>query len=312
MTIESIWTEYNRGVAPSALAPRTGAAETLFYAAVIAHRAGDWAGAAELAERATGLAPDHAVYSETARYLRRGETADVYSSPAAFTAFAVGGGNVELYRSTHAALRASYAQQRPARLLDLGTGEGHGLLPALTAEVGHVTAVEPAEERLAIVTAALTQREIPHHGLALTVQQFMERTDRGAWDLVQETFALLAVPRSDRARLFRWLRPRVARVAFVEFDVPDLGAGFEPSRFRDLVSRYEQGIREYDSDRDLVAQGFLVPVLLSALGSADHSTHHEQPIARWVEDLTAAGFTCAEPKLLCNYWWAPAYLLAAS
>jgi hypothetical protein len=131
-------------------------------------------------------------------------------------------------------------------------------------------------------------------------------------DLAQETFALMTLNRQDRAALFTWLRPRTERLVVVQFDVPDLGAGLEPRWFCYLVERYDHGIRQYDADRELVTQGFMVPVLLGVLGDDTHQQHHEQPIGWWADDLTTAGFAPAEPRRLYDYWWAPAYLLTAT
>jgi SAM-dependent methyltransferase len=176
------------------------------------------------------------------------------------------------------------------RLLDIGCGEGHALLPALTAEmktVAEVDAVEPSRQRLAVVTAELGRRGIKYRAHPCTVQEFTTRAGAGRWDLVQETFALLTLSSADRMDLFTWLRPRTARLALIEFDVPELGHGLEPARFRYLIEAYERGLREYDSDRELVAQGILVPVLLGTLSETDQA-HSEQPIERWVLDLKAA------------------------
>jgi hypothetical protein len=272
--------------------------------------------AAALADRASRLEPDRIVYAETARYLTRlgtGTAIDVYATPEAFTAFASGGGNVGLYRATHHALRDEYAAHHPYRLLDIGTGEGHGLLPALTSDVGHVDFVEPSVPRGELVAAELSHRGVSHRAYPMTAQALAELADVGPWDLTQETFAMLVLGRHDRLRVFDWLRPRTKRLAIVEFDVPDPGAaGLTAAWFRYVVERYERGLREYDRDRDLVAQGFLIPVLLGVLGDASHQQHHEQPIARWVEDLTAAGFQPDPPKHLYDYWWGPAYLITAA
>jgi hypothetical protein len=311
MSIERIWAAYQHGAAVETLRALATKPEERFYLAMVANCSGDASAAAALAQQAAEQEPQHAVYVETARYLRTGERSDVYGGPAAFTAFASGGGNVGLYRAVHTVLRVEFAAHQPDRLLDIGTGEGHGLLRALTPDVGHVEVIEPSEQRLAVVTADLTRRGIPHRAHAITAQQFMAG-EHGPWDLVQETFALLALSRQDRIALFTWLRSRAKRLALVEFDVPDLGAGLEPRWFRYLVQRYDAGIREYDADRELVAQGFLVPVLLGVLGDSDHQQHHEQPIGRWVDDLAAAGFAPAIPRRLYDYWWAPAYLLTAS
>lgn len=298
MSLDDIWNAHREG---KPLSPVT--AEEHFYVAVLT-------GSADEAALAASLAPDQVLYAETARYLRAGTAEqDVYRTPEAFTAFATGGGNVGLYRAAHEALRSAYAGQSALRLLDIGTGEGHGLLPALSgADVAFVDVVEPSSQRLAIVTAELARRSIEHQAHVGTVQDFMAGSDFGPpWDLVQETFALLAVPREERIALFKWLRERTKQVAFIEFDVPDLGDG--PEWFRHLSAVYERGIREYDDNRDLVVQGFLVPVFLDALRG---QLHTEQPIARWVEDLTAAGFQVEEPRKVFDYWWAPAYVLRAS
>lgn len=312
MSIDRIWAAYREGAAPQTLLPLATEPTEVFYLAMVAHHAGEPSTALALAQQAAERDPGHAVYVETARYLRDGGGTDVYARPEAFTAFASGGGNVGLYRAVHRALRSEYAEHRPARLLDVGTGEGHGLLPALTADVGHVDMVDPAEERLAIVTTDLTRRGIAHHAHPVTVQRFMADGHTGPWDLVQETFALLTVSRQDRLAFFTWLRSRAKRLALVEFDVPDLGAGLDPRWFRHLIQRYDVGIREYDRDREPVAQGFLVPVLLGVLGDDKHQQHHEQPINLWVDDLTEAGFRPATPRRLHDYWWAPAYLLTAT
>ncbi|MFI1970620.1 class I SAM-dependent methyltransferase [Streptomyces cinnamoneus] len=312
MTLEQLWEKIQCGERAEALAPLAAGAEEWFYLAMAACRTGDAGAAAAFAGRAAALDPGHAVYGEAARRLRAGrrEDEDVYAEPEAFSAFVRGGGNVGLYRAVHEALREQYSAHRPAHLLDIGCGEGHALLPALTADVGHVELIEPSARRLDLVTAELTRRGVPHRGHAATAQSVV--AGAGPWDLVQETFSLLALEREERRDLLRRLRPRAKRLALVEFDAPDLGEGLAPDRFRYLVSRYDRGIREYGPERELVAQGFLMPVLLGLLGSEEHQRHHEQPVARWVEDLEHAGFTPGEPRRLYDYWWAPAYLLTAS
>ncbi|MGA4845753.1 class I SAM-dependent methyltransferase [Streptomyces sp. G5(2025)] len=313
MSLEHMHQALVEGAKADELASSATSAEEFFYAAMVAHRCGDVLSAAELSARAAALEPRHGVYQEVERHLRSGKpAADVYAEPEAFTAFAQGGGNVGLYQATHQALRSQYAAHRPGRLLDIGSGEGHGLLPSLTADVGHVDSIEPSAQRLGLVTAELSRRGVPHRGHPVTVQEFTATCSTEHWDLVQETFALLAVDRQERRELLRWLRPRTDRLAFAEFDVPALGEGLAPQWFRYLTSRYDRGIREYDgADRSVVAQGFLIPVLLGMLGSQEHQRHHEQPISRWVEDLRDAGFAPLPPQYLFDYWWAPAFLLVA-
>ncbi len=315
MSLDAIVAASADGTRGTDLTSLARTAEEHFYLAMLASRDRDLVAAAALADRASRLDPDRVVYAESARYLTRLETGtatDVYATPEAFTAFVSGGGNVGLYRATHRALRDEYAAHHPYRLLDIGTGEGHGLLPALTSEVGHVDVVEPSVPRGEIVAAELSRRGVSHRAYPMTAQELTRLADVGPWDLAQETFAMLALARQDRLRLFGWLRPRTKRLAIVEFDVPEPGTGLPAAWFRYVLERYERGLREYDRDRDLVAQGFLIPVLLGVLGDASHQQHHEQPIARWLEDLTTVGFQPDPPKHLYDYWWGPAYLVTAA
>lgn len=312
MSLERLWSAHRGGDTPDELRRSARTGHERFYLAALAYSVGDRAAAADLAGQASRDDPDRVVYAETARYLASGgaDAVDVYASPEPFTAFATGGGNVGLYLAAHEALRGVYDGHTAIRLLDIGCGEGHALLPALTRAVAEVDAVEPSRERLALVAAELTRRGVRHRAHACTVQEFT-RIDEGArWDLTQETFALLTLPRAERIELFTWLRPRTTRLALIEFDVPELGRGVEPRRFRYLVDAYEHGLREYDDDRDLVAQGFLVPVLLDTLAETGQA-HAEQPIGDWVRELTAAGFRPAAPRHVHDYWWAPAYLITA-
>jgi hypothetical protein len=150
------------------------------------------------------------------------------------------GDNVGLYRAVHQALRAQYAKHRPSQLLDIATGQGHGLLGALTDNVGHIDVVEPSAQRLAVVTTDLTRRGVPHRAHTMTAQQFTAGAQAGPWDLVQETFPLMTLSRQDRAALFGWLRPWATRLVLAQFDVPDLGAGLKPRWFCYLVKRYDR------------------------------------------------------------------------
>jgi len=64
-------------------------------------------------------------------------------------------------------------------------------------------------------------------------------------------------------------------------------------------------------ERDLVAQGFLMPVMFGYFDPTAARTNYEQPLQAWVVQLQAAGFCQVSPRLLCPCWWAPAYLLDA-
>src|ERR1700748_3613072 len=67
------------------------------------------------------------------RSLTERQDANAYDAPRAFEAFIRGGGNVALYSATRDMLARVYDRYRPARLIDLGAGDGMALLPALAA-----------------------------------------------------------------------------------------------------------------------------------------------------------------------------------
>lgn len=233
----------------------------------------------------------------------------VYDRPAAFEAFINGGGNTALYEAVVTALREVYARTRPTTLLDVGCGDGRALRPALDGPhaPAAVTVVEPsaalldaAVRGLPGVTAHLTRVEPFAAGLP----------DDVAFDVVQSTFALHALPHEARDAVLADLAPHAGVLAVVEFDVPDVPhAGPEHRRF--LAETYERGLAEYDADRRLVAQGFLMPVLTGQLVPGAVRATWEQPAARWVEQVRRAGFTDVEVRPLHDYWSSPAFLLTA-
>jgi ubiquinone/menaquinone biosynthesis C-methylase UbiE len=293
----------------------TGADPALaaFSDAMHAFAAQDLPAAARAAARAARLAPAGLVYREAAAYLARvvrDGVPDVYVAPDAFTAFIRGGGNLRLYERTSAALAAVYRAHPGAALLDIGAGDGLALLPALTPDIASVTALEPSAAMLAVTTAALAARGVPCEPLCTTVQQLALAADR-RWDLAQATFSLHNVPPAERPALWSALRRAAPRLLVAEFDVPRFAAPLALDHLRHVVTRYELGLAEYAGDGGLVAQGFLMPILCGYFDpTAAHSTY-EQPIADWLAELTAAGFT-ATARPLDDYWWAPAQLIDAS
>ncbi|MCP2163411.1 class I SAM-dependent methyltransferase [Goodfellowiella coeruleoviolacea] len=250
------------------------------------------------------------------QYLATDAASAVYDQPAAFEAFINGGGNIGLYRAVSAALAGIYDRTRPASLLDIGCGDGRALLPSLAA--GHrpsaLTLVEPAAPLLAAAVRGLAERGLDR-GLDLDarntrVEPFAAALDT-AFDLAQSTFALHTLPHEVRDTVLAALAPRVGALAVVEFDVPDLPhAGPEHRAF--LARTYERGLAEYDTDRDLVAQGFLMPVLTGQLVPGATRVTWEQPAARWAEQVERAGFTDVRTTPLCDYWSSPAFLLTAT
>lgn len=238
----------------------------------------------------------------------------VYDQPAAFAAFIRGGGNVGLYSATSAALADLYDRYRPESLLDIGCGDGAALLPALALAahpVRRIEVVEPSAALLAQATVAL--QRLPDVEVATSarpVQQFVAENPGFHVDLAQSTFALHALPTDERTEVLRSLRDRVTRIALVEFDVPDL-APRSAAYLEFLARTYERGLAEYTDDRDLVAQGFLMPVLVGQLAPGAVRSTWEQPASAWRAQVAAAGFFDVVVRPVFDYWSSPAFLLTA-
>ena len=247
-----------------------------------------------------------------ADYLAADPTADsVYDRPAAFAAFIRGGGNVGLYEATSAALAAEYAATGAESLLDIGCGDGTALLPALARRpVARVDVVEPSAALLAVTAAALAVLPgVVASTAPATVQEFLRDLEPGRrWDLVESTFALHAVETAERTAVLQQVAARTGRVAVVVFDVPDLPPR-SPAYLAFLADTYERGLAEYDDDRDLVAQGFLMPVLVGQLDTGASRATWEQPATAWREQFLGAGFTDVTIRPVHAYWSSPAFLL---
>jgi ubiquinone/menaquinone biosynthesis C-methylase UbiE len=270
--------------------------------ALAAYRAGDRDQAAELARRAGSPLAD-----ELRIHLAGDRAAPVYDQPEAFTAFIRGGGNVELYRRLSEELAARYDAAKPESLLDLGCGDGLAVVPAL-ARAGHtpsrIDLVEPSSALLDVVRERLPEAQC----WPATAQEFLARDDLG-WDFTQSTFALQSIEPGRRAEVLRTLQPRTGTLVIAEFDVPEHVEG-SPEHLRSLVARYERGVAEYGADASLVAQGFLLPVLLGIV-SGQERTNWEHPAAAWADQLRTAGFTEVGVEPLAGYWWSPAVLITA-
>ncbi|MBM7846751.1 class I SAM-dependent methyltransferase [Herpetosiphon giganteus] len=285
-----------------------------FYAALLAFGHQDLARAAELAIQAATGDPDDRVFTEAAAYLSRvaGQGKhNVYVSGDAFAAFIGGGGNVPLYAATSAALRAAYSEYERLDVLDIGTGNGHALLPALTPTINRLGVVEPSAALLAELHARLDGSGRSREAFAGTAQEFAHH-DNGGWTIIQATYSLHSIPPDERPGLLRRLRDLGQRLLIVEFDVPEFAAMYDPARVRDIVGRYQRGLAEYTDDGGLVAQGFLMPVLLGYFDQTAARTTYEQPIAAWADLVRAAGFTAVEVRPLYDYWWATACLVTGS
>lgn len=228
----------------------------------------------------------------------------VYDQPAAFTAFIRGGGNVALYDAVSAALAELYGRLGITSLVDLGCGDGRALVPALraAATAPAVTLVEPSRALLDAALADLPAGTIAHATDASTFAAALT----ARFDLVESTFALHALPHEERSQVLTALRGHVSHLVLAEFDVAD-----HADRLTFLADTYEQGLAEYDTDRDLVAQGFLMPVLTGQLAPGARRSTWEQPATAWAEQVTACGFRNVVVEPLCGYWSSPAFLLTA-
>lgn len=312
--IEQLWDAYREHHDLAKLEGHCHTGRDWFYLAVLAFADGHDAEAADYATRAARHEPASRVHAAAAEYLtkvgKQGRQ-QVYTEPEGFAAFIRGGGNVSLYRALSAALAERYRSAQPASLLDIGVGDGLALLPALTGDVARVDLLEPSAALLDATAAALTERGVAHRAANATLQQLATGVDAWPadtrWELTQSTFALHNIARPQRRDLLGWLRDHTDRLLIAEFDLRP-GSSCEPEWFDYVATRYEAGLAEYDGDGGLVAQGFLMPVMFGYFDPA--TVHHEQSLADWRADLTAAGFTDQrEPELLHDYWWAPGYLL---
>ncbi|HWD04508.1 MAG TPA: class I SAM-dependent methyltransferase [Amycolatopsis sp.] len=268
--------------------------------ALVAYRDGDPVRAAELAARA-----ETPLGRQLSTYLTTDGTGSVYDQPAAFTAFIRGGGNVELYTRLSAALAAVYERDRPDALLDLGCGDGLAIAPALAQSAFRPSRIDLVEPSAALLSTVAVPGAHRHES---TAQTFL--AEHGStWNLVQSTFALQSIPPTERVDVLRELRHRTENLVLAEFDIPALAEGSR-AFLHSLVTRYERGLAEYGSAASLVAQGFLLPVLLGAAAGTAR-TNWEQPGTAWISQLETAGFGTVTVVPLADYWWSPAVLITA-
>jgi len=233
----------------------------------------------------------------------------VYDQPAAFTAFIRGGGNVELYEKVSSALAERYRRLGVESLVDIGCGDGRALVPALAAagRTPAVTLVEPSASLLSAAREALAGQAVTAH--AMDASAFAADLAE-KFDLAESTFALHAIPPDERSAVLTALRGHVGHLVLAEFDNPGHLAG-GPEHLTFLADTYERGLAEYDADRNLVAQGFLMPVLAGQLAPGAPRSTWEQPATAWVAQLQACGYRDVTVEPLCDYWSSPAFLLTA-
>nr|WP_236808382.1 class I SAM-dependent methyltransferase [Amycolatopsis albispora] len=284
----------------------TESTQELLVACLTALRDEDRPKAAVLADQAAKSGAR--LGAELSRHLGSASDGHVYDQPAAFTAFIRGGGNVNLYAQLARRLAGLYNERRPASLLDLGCGDGLALVPALEKAAHRPSRIDLVEPSAALLEVA-AQRVDGANARQTTAQEFLAETEL-SWDLVQSTFALQSLEPGDRQEVFHTLRERTGELVLAEFDVPDV-TEHSPEHLASLVERYERGVAEYGQDGDLVAQGFLMPMLLGLVAPGGVRNNWEQPADDWRGQLTAAGFAEVEVTPLADYWWSPAVLIRA-
>lgn len=313
---EQIWRRYREGGVGALRDATPVSSRAALYVALLAYAGGDLAVAREHAARASELAPRSVLSQEIGRYLAQGQQdASLYAGGEAFAAFIRGGGNRLLYERVAEALRDRYRRHGSIRLLDIGVGDGLALLSALDERavqgglMGHVDLVEPSAPMMARVTAELARRGVPHTAHNTTLNLFAESAE-ARWDVAQATFSLQCVEPALRAQGLVWLRRHCDELLIAEFNASMFADEHGPARAAFLLERYEHGIVEYTDDRTLVAQGFLVPILMS-LFTGDANRNFEQPVGAWVAECRQAGFSDVRAERLCSYWWSDAYLVSA-
>lgn len=310
--LEQVWQRYCQGGVAALEHASYESAQGHLYAALLARAEGDRDRAHAHAAGALARDPQSALCRQLHAYLGGADTS-IYAEGKAFAAFIRGGGNRVLYQRLTDALRRAYGRRDAMDLLDIGVGDGLALLDAVSGDVQrivrHVEVIEPSAPMLARVTAELDRRDIAYRAHGGTLEQFVEAA-RGRWHVAQATFSLHCIAPEQRVPLLAWLRERCDELLIAEFDVPIWQHGRGPDRGEYLLSRYEKGLSEYGKDQDLVAQGFLMPILASQFAGDGNQTH-EQPTSAWQQDCMAAGFGDVSAELINEYWWADAYLITA-
>ena len=251
------------------------------------------------------------------RHLSEAGPTSAYDAHEAFQAFIRGGDNVPLYRAVSRAMTERYGQPPVQRLLDIGTGDGMALLPALWIAVHkprRIDMIEPQADLRASLEpgcrAAAPGCELAVHGT--TLQAFVRSLSAADhWDLAQSSFALQSLPPAERIEALRALRPHVDTLVLVEFDVPALAHGSD-AYFHSIARRYERCLAQYGDEADLIARGFLAPMLAGQLRRDVAPSNWEQPVADWQRELEQAGYRLREARPLYDYSWSPAWWLEAS
>ncbi len=286
------------------------------YRAILSYREGFLEKAHNFLRQAQVADPSSLVAAELNKFLAWQKPSNrdaIYATPNGFNRFIRGGGNIELYENLSKLLREVYSQSEELKLLDIGAGDGHALLPSLTANVEMVDIVEPSAKMLADLCAALDERRIQYRSFNGTLQEFIENKQGQRWDIIQATYSLHSISTEERMAMLDWICRHGETFIFAEFDVPEFQFSCEPDSFHYFMERFEKGLSEYEEgeEREIVAQEFLMPVLLGNLHKDHNRVTFEQTMESWKSDLKAIGFQNVELSLISHYWWADSYLVKA-
>ena len=288
-------------------------ADAALVAAIGAFADGDFARAAAIAHGAERHFPEP-LTAAAARYLARVRDhgkASAYVTGDGFAAFIRAGGNVALYEATSRAI-AGVCVRAGLRVLDVGTGDGRALLPALAgSDIAHLTAIEPSPGLRAALEAELAAREIPHAVFAGALDEFIAAHPDARFDVAVATFSLQSIAPAQRMAQLRWMADHCDTLALAEFDAPDLTPPLRPQTIATILGRYRNGLAEYAADPEPTVQGFLMPVLFGYFDPTAARTNFEQPVAAWQAELAAVGFAYVDVQRLCPYWWAEAQWVVA-
>ncbi|MFN3220184.1 MAG: methyltransferase domain-containing protein [Acidimicrobiales bacterium] len=239
----------------------------------------------------------------------RSTSGDVYATPDGFRAFIDNASNVTLYDATIGHLRRRHDELRPASVVDIGCGDGRVTHACLAPNVSAVHLVEPSESLLGDALARTDWAVTPTPHCA-DLSQFVATLDAADhFALVQSTFALHTIAPAERSRALASLRARTDRLIVVDFDVPAF-ADRSREHAEYAIERYRIGVGEYAEIPEAIS-GFLMPVLLGQFDPGATRHTFEQPVARWIDEVAAAGFD-PTVEIIDDYWWGPAFCLEAS
>lgn len=245
-----------------------------------------------------------ALAAALARCLVTARDSGVYDEPTSFEAFIDGGGNVGLYERVIAFVAAVHREHEPVSVLDVGCGDGR-VTASTVGEGARVDLIEPSAALLEAAVARMAADGLAAERHRTTIEDFLEQLPATArWELVQATFSLHTLPFERRQAVLDALARRSDRLVIVEFDVPDFDDG-STEHAAYAAARYERGVAEY-ADAPTVVSGFLMPVLVGQFDPHRARHTHEQSLARWLDQLDAAGWSVVQQTLLDDYWWAPA------